>query len=131
MLETVVYLVHNPVGGERDATRRLGSNSQLVLSDVESLADSLSGEVLGPTLCTEGGGLDVPLRSLHHSLTLLWGVEISEHPNMGVRTEELVFERSQSEVVVLVVQQMTFITLLSPPLHLLPCTGGKSSSVFK
>ena len=65
----MVYLIHNPVGGERDATRRLGSNSHLVLSDVESLADSLSGEVLGPTLSCEGAGLDVPRSSLPDGLT--------------------------------------------------------------
>ena len=90
----MVYLVNDPVGGERDATRRLSSHVQLVLGDVESLADSLSGEVLGPTLSCEGGGLDVPRSSLPDGATLLWGVEISEHSNMRLSTEELVFERS-------------------------------------
>ena len=76
-------LINDPVGCERDATRRLCSNSHLFLSDVESLADSLSGEVLSPTFSSEGGGLDVSLSSLPHSLTFLWGVEISEHSNVG------------------------------------------------
>ena len=111
MPETVAYLVNDPVGCERDATRRLCCNSHLVLSDVESLADSLSVEVLGPTLSSEGGGLDVPLSSRPHSLTFLWGVEISEHSNVRVRTEELVFERSQSQIVVPVVQVITCITI--------------------
>ena len=96
MLENVFYLVNDPVGGERDATRRLCCNSHLVLSDVESLADSLSGEVLGPTLSCAGGGLDVPHSSLSDGATLLWGVEISQHSNVIPRlsTEKLVFERS-------------------------------------
>ena len=122
IIATVVYLVNYPVGSERDSTRRLSSNSQLVLSDVESLADSLRGEVLGPALGSEGGGLDVSLSSVPHSLTLRWGVEISEHPHVRVRAEKLVFERSESEVVVLVVQMMTLVTIVSPPRQLLPCT---------
>ena len=78
---------------------------------MESLADSLSVEVLSPTLSSEGGGLDVPLSSRLHSLTFLWGVEISEHSNVRLRTEELVFERSQSQIVVPVVQVITFKTI--------------------
>ena len=112
----MVYLIHNPVGGERDATRRLGSNSHLVLSDVESLADSLSGEVLGPTLSCEGAGLDVPRCSLPDGATLLWRVEISEHSNVRLSTEELVFERSESQIIVLVVEVITFGTIKSPPI---------------
>ena len=87
LLKKMVYLVNDPV------------------------ADSLSGEVLSPTLSSEGDGLDVSLRSLPHSLTFLWGVEISEHSNVRLRTEELVFERSQSQIVVPVVQVITFKTI--------------------
>ena len=122
----MIYLVNDPVGGERDATRRLSSYAQLVLGDVESLADSLSGEVLGPTLGSEGGGLDVSLGSLPHSLALLWGVEISEHPNVRLRAEKFVLERSQSEIVVLVVQKITLIAIISPLLQPLPCARGIS-----
>ena len=126
----MVYLVNDPVGGERDATRRLSSHVQLVLGDVESLADSLSGEVLGPTLSSEGGGLDVSRGSLPHSLALLWGVEISEHPNVRLRAEELVLERSQSEIVVLIVQKITLITIISPSLQLLSCVKGIFLKLF-
>ena len=83
----MVYLVNDPVGGERDATRRLSSHVQLVLGDVESLADSLGGEVLGPALGSEGGGLDVSRSSLPHSLTLLRRIEISEHAHVRIRAE--------------------------------------------
>ena len=88
------YLVNDPVGCERDATRRLCCNSHLILSDVESLAHSLRGEVLGPPLCCEGGGLDVSRCSLPHSVTLLWRVEISEHAHVRIFIERLIIKGS-------------------------------------
>ena len=96
---------------------------------MKSLAHSLSGEILGSPLCCEGGGLDVSRGSLPHSLALLWGVEISEHPNVRLRAEEFVLERSQSEIVVLIVQIRTFIPNISPPRQLLSCTEEEISTL--
>ena len=83
---------------------------------MEPLADSLAGEVLGATPRREGRGPDVALRPPPHGLALRPTVEVSEHSDMRLRAEQLVFERPEPEVRLLVVEVITVMT--SAALHL-------------